>query len=142
MRVLFVCTGNSARSQMAEGLLRHLSGGRVEVASAGTDPRGVHPLAVRVMAEWGIDISHHASKHLDRFSGAPFDWVITVCDRAKEACPIVSGARTVHWSIPDPAEERGSEEAALAAFRAARDMLHARIRRFLDELGSAEYAPW
>lgn len=139
--MLFVCTGNSARSQMAEGLLRHLSGGRVEVASAGTDPRGVHPLAVRVMAEWGIDISHHESKPLIRFAREPFDWVITVCDQAKETCPVVPGARTVHWPIPDPAEERGSEEAALVAFRTARDMLHARIQRFLDELGLVGYAP-
>lgn len=132
-----MCTGNSARSQMAEGLLRHLGGGRVEVTSAGTEPRGVHPYAVQVMAEVGIDLSHHTSKSVEGFVGQDFDWVITVCDRARERCPVFPGARILHWSVPDPSEVRGSEE-ALAAFRAVREELRWRIQEFLDGLEATE----
>ncbi len=131
MRVLFVCTGNSARSQMAEGWLRHLSGGRVEAASAGTEPRGLHPLAVRVMAERGVDISRQRSKHLSEVQGSRFDWVVTVCDRARQSCPVFPGARTVHWDLPDPAEARGSEEEVAEAFRRVRDELARRVAELL-----------
>jgi thioredoxin type arsenate reductase len=131
MRVLFVCTGNSARSQMAEGWLRHLSAGRVEAASAGTEPRGLHPLAVRVMAERGVDISRQRSKHLSEVQGSRFDWVVTVCDRARQSCPVFPGARTVHWDLPDPAEARGSEEEVAEAFRRVRDELARRVAELL-----------
>jgi arsenate reductase len=131
MRVLFVCTGNSARSQMAEGWLRHLSAGRVEAASAGTEPRGLHPLAVRVMAERGVDISRQRSKHLSEVQGSRFDWVVTVCDRARQSCPVFPGARTVHWDLPDPAEARGSEEEVAEAFRRVRDELARRVEELL-----------
>jgi arsenate reductase (thioredoxin) len=131
-RVLFLCTHNSARSQMAEGLLRHLGGGSVEVASAGTEARGVHPMAVRVMAEIGIDLRGHASKTLDRFVGKPWDDVITVCDHANESCPIFPGAtRRLHWSFDDPSAATGSEERRLAAFRRVRDEIRARIETWL-----------
>jgi len=131
-RVLFLCTHNSARSQMAEGLLRHLGGGSVEVASAGTEARGVHPMAVRVMAEIGIDLRGHASKTLDRFVGEPWDDVITVCDHANESCPIFPGAtRRLHWSFDDPSAATGSEEQRLAAFRHVRDEIRARIETWL-----------
>jgi thioredoxin type arsenate reductase len=131
VRVLFVCTGNSARSQMAEGWLRHLSAGRVEAASAGTEPRGLHPLAVRVMAERGVDISRQRSKHLSEVQGSRFDWVVTVCDRARQSCPVFPGARTVHWDLPDPAEARGSEEEVAEAFRRVRDELARRVEELL-----------
>jgi arsenate reductase len=131
VRVLFVCTGNSARSQMAEGWLRHLSAGRVEAASAGTEPRGLHPLAVRVMAERGVDISRQRSKHLSEVQGSRFDWVVTVCDRARQSCPVFPGARTVHWDLPDPAEARGSEEEVAEAFRRVRDELARRVAELL-----------
>ena len=131
-RVLFLCTHNSARSQMAEGLLRHLGGGSVEVASAGTEARGVHPMAVRVMAEIGIDLRGHASKTLDRFVGKPWDDVITVCGHANESCPIFPGAtRRRHWSFDDPSAATGSEEQRLAAFRRVRDEIRARIETWL-----------
>lgn len=128
-RVLVLCTGNSARSQMAEGLLRHLAGDAVEVASAGTRPSTVHPLAVRAMAERGVDISGQRSKHLDEMSGRSFDWVITVCDNAAESCPIFPGeARRLHWSFPDPAAVEGDEDHRLDGFRRVRDALEERFR--------------
>jgi arsenate reductase (thioredoxin) len=131
-RVLFLCTHNSARSQMAEGLLRHLGGGSVEVASAGTEARGVHPMAVRVMAEIGIDLRGHASKTLDRFVGKPWDDVITVCNHANESCPIFPGATSrLHWSFDDPSAVTGSEEQRLAAFRRVRDEIRVRIETWL-----------
>lgn len=133
-KVLFLCTGNSARSQMAEGLLRHLGGGRFEAASAGTRPAGLNPLAVRAMSEIGIDISHHRSKSVEEFAGHGIDWLITVCDAAREACPVFPGARsTLHWSIDDPAAAQGSEEERLAVFRRARDEIAGRLRAFLRE---------
>jgi arsenate reductase len=131
-KVLFLCTGNSARSQMAEGWLRHLAGDRFRVASAGTHPVGLNPLAVEVMKEIGIDISHQDSKRLDRYLNHPFDHVITVCDRAKESCPIFPGAaRFSHWSLEDPAAVQGPPEQRLLAFRSARDQIASRIREFL-----------
>jgi arsenate reductase (thioredoxin) len=132
-RVLFLCTHNAARSQMAEGLLRALAGDRFEVASAGTEQTRVHPLAVRAMGELGIDIAGHASKTLDRFLGEPWDHVITVCDSANEACPVFPGAaRRVHWSFDDPSRAAGSEDERLVAFRRVRDEIAARLRAWLD----------
>jgi len=131
-RVLFVCTNNSARSQMAEGLLRHLHGDRYEVFSAGTFSTEVHPLAIRAMAERGVDISGHRSKSLDEFRGAEFDLVVTVCDRAREACPFFpGGGKRVHQSFPDPAAAAGTEEERLCAFRDVRDAIEAWIEETL-----------
>jgi len=133
-RVLFLCTHNSARSQMAEGLLRRLAGDRFEVASAGTEARGVNPLATRAMAEIGIDLRGHTSKTLDRFLGERWDDVITVCDSANESCPVFPAARTrLHWSFDDPSAARGSDELRLAVFRRVRDEIKARIEAWLSE---------
>ncbi len=127
-RVLFLCTHNSARSQMAEGLLRHLGGDRFEAFSAGTQATPVRPLAVRAMAELGIDISGQQSKTLDRYLDEPFDAVITVCDQANEACPVFFGAKErLHWSFPDPSKAEGTDEQQLAVYRAVRDAIRARI---------------
>ena len=127
-RVLFLCTHNSARSQMAEGLLRSLGWGVFEVASAGTMATRVRPEAIAVMREIGIDISTQTSKTLDRFLPERFDEVITVCDNANETCPVFPGARNRrHWSIDDPAGVQGPEAERLAAFRGARDALRQRI---------------
>jgi thioredoxin type arsenate reductase len=134
VRVLFLCTGNSARSQMAEAWLRHLSGGQVEVSSAGTAPKGLHPLAVQVMAERGIDLTGHRSKHVSEFRDQRFDWVVTVCDRARQSCPAFPGARTLHWDLPDPAEVCGTQEAVLEAFRRTRDELEGRVGDLLRQL--------
>jgi arsenate reductase len=121
-RVLILCTGNSARSQMAEGLLRAAAGDRVEAYSAGTKPSSVRPEAIAVMAEEGIDIRGHRSKSVDEFAGQEFDLVITVCDHANEICPVFPGrARRVHRSFEDPAAVVGTEEERLAAFRRVRD---------------------
>ncbi len=131
-RVLFLCTGNSCRSQMAEGLLRHLGGSRFEVFSAGTAPKPVHSLAVRAMQEVGVDISGQTSKSLDRFLKDRFDAVITVCDRAKESCPIFpGGGERIHWGFDDPAEAIGTEEERMRVFRRVRDEIRARIEGFL-----------
>jgi arsenate reductase len=124
--VLFLCTGNSCRSQMAEGLLRHLAGDRFEVASAGTAPAGVNPSAIAAMGELGIDISGQRSKHVDELSSRRFDLAVTVCDRAREACPVLPGAvRMLHWSFDDPAGQ-GPE-----VFRRVRDEIALRIRDLL-----------
>ena len=132
-RVLILCTGNSARSQMAEGLLRHDAGARFEVASAGTKPGGLNPLAVKAMSELGIDISRHRSKSVDEFLGERFDYAITVCDSARETCPILPGvAEKLHWSFDDPAAAVGSEDEKLAEFRRVRDELRARLREFVE----------
>jgi arsenate reductase len=134
-RVLILCTGNSARSQMAEGLLRDLGAGAIDVFSAGTKPGIVRPEAIAVMAERGIDISSHRSKHVGEFAGQRFDYVITVCDSANESCPVFPGApHRVHWSFPDPAAAEGSEAERLAAFRAVRDALSQTLERFAGEL--------
>lgn len=131
-RVLFLCTHNSARSQMAEGLLRHLGSDRFAAFSAGTEATHVRPLAIQAMAELGIDIAGQESKTLDRYLGQPFDAVITVCDDANEACPVFPGARRrLHWSLPDPSRATGSEEAQLAVYRRVRDEIRARIEREL-----------
>jgi len=131
-RVLFLCTHNSARSQMAEAILRHLGGNKVEVYSAGTVATRVHPLAIAAMTDKGIDISGQSSKHMDEFSGQAFGYVITVCDNASEACPVFPGApERIHWSIPDPSAVEGTEETKLRAFRTASDDLMTRIRYLL-----------
>jgi arsenate reductase len=133
-RVLILCTGNSARSQMAEGLLRHMASGRVQVESAGTRPSQVRPEAIAVLQEIGIDIRAHRSKHVDELSGERFDTVITVCDHANETCPIFPGApERIHWSFPDPASVEGSDEIRLAAFRRVRDGLRDALARFTAE---------
>lgn len=131
-RVLILCTGNSARSQMAEGLLRSAGGDRFEVYSAGTHPSVVNPLAVEAMRERGIDISNHRSKSVDEFAGEQFDYVITVCDNANENCPVFPGqTRRIHWSFDDPAAASGSSEERLAVFRRVRDEIAARLRGFV-----------
>ena len=137
IRVLFLCTHNSARSQMAEGLLRHLAGDRFEAHSAGTEATHVRPLAARAMAQVGADISGQESKTLERYLSEPFDYVVTVCDAANEACPVFHGARKrLHWSFPDPSQVTGTEEERLGVFRAVRDEIHARIE---EELLQANY---
>jgi arsenate reductase len=131
-RVLFICTHNSARSQMAEGLLRRLGGERFEVFSAGTEATHVRPLAIQVMAEIGIDISKQESKTLERYLQQPFDEVITVCDTAAETCPIFPGAaHRRHWSFPDPSKATGSEAEQLAIYRNVRDAIRVRIEQEL-----------
>ena len=130
-RVLILCTGNSARSQMAEGLLRHDAGERFEVESAGTKPGQVRPEAIAAMKELGIDISGHRSKSVDEFAGRNFDYVLTVCDNAKESCPIFpSQAKRLHRNFEDPAAVRGSENERLAVFRRVRDQLRDYLRCF------------
>lgn len=140
LRVLILCTANSARSQMAEGLLRSLAGPRLYIRSAGarpntTFPRGIHPLAVKAMSARGIDIREQRSQSLEGFLDEPWDHVLTVCDTAAESCPAFPGpARRSHWSIPDPAAASGSEAERLAAFGAARDELERVLREWLIEL--------
>jgi len=130
-RVLILCTGNSARSQMAEGLLRHDAGDRFEVFSAGTRPSHVRPEAIAVMRELGIDISEHRSKSVEEFGGQDFDYVLTVCDNAKESCPIFPGkTRTIHRSFEDPAALQGSGEERLALFRRIRDEMRSYLQGF------------
>jgi len=131
-RVLFICTHNSARSQMAEGLLRHLGNERFEVFSAGTEATFVRPMAILAMAESGIDISHQQSKTLDRYLGDSFDDVITVCDTAAEACPVFPGAaQRRHWSFEDPSKATGSESEQLQVYRQVRDQIRSRIENEL-----------
>jgi arsenate reductase (thioredoxin) len=141
MCVLFLCTHNSSRSQMAEGLLRARGGERYAVFSAGTHPRNVHPMAIQVMREVGIDISEaagHRAKSLDEFAGQPpMDLVVTVCDDAAEECPYFPGARRQeHWSFPDPSAVAGTEEERLAAFRSVRDAIARRIEAYVRQSAS------
>lgn len=132
VRVLFLCTHNSARSQMAEAILRKLGGDRVEAASAGTEVTRVHPLAVREMAEREIDISGQRSKPMNELFGERFDYVVTVCDNARESCPIFPGdPERIHWSIPDPSAVEGEEDKRRQAFERAADELTTRIRYLL-----------
>lgn len=133
IRVLFVCTGNSARSQIGQALLEHLGGADFAVESAGTEPKGVNPYAVRVLAEVGIDWADAESKALAPFLEQPFDYVITVCDRARQACPVFPGStNSLHWGLEDPAEVEGSDEEKLAAFRRTRQELTQRLRPFIE----------
>ena len=130
-RVLILCTGNSARSQMAEGLLRHDAGDRFEIFSAGTKPSHIRPEEIAAMRELGIDISGHRSKSVGEFAGQHFDYVLTVCDNAKEACPIFPGETIrIHESFQDPAEVRGTDEERLLAYRQVRDELRTYLSRF------------
>ena len=127
-RVLFLCTHNSARSQMAEGLLRSLGGDRFDACSAGTEATGIRPLAITAMTEVGVDISRQTSKTLDAYVEQRFDYVITVCDDANEACPIFPNAmHRLHWSLPDPSKARGTGEQQLSVYRSVRDELRRRI---------------
>jgi len=134
-RVLFLCTGNSCRSQMAEGLVNHFLGETWEAHSAGTDPaRYVHPLAVQTMAELGIDISGQRSKPVDEFRDAEFDWVVTVCDDAAENCPVWLGkGRVAHIGFPDPARATGTQDERLDAFRRVRDEMRGQVIGFLEK---------
>jgi arsenate reductase len=133
-KVLFLCTGNSCRSQMAEGFLRHLGAGRYEAFSAGVDPTRVNPLSVKVMREADIDISGQQSKSADEFLGQKFDHVITVCDNAKQTCPTFPGEyKKTHWDLEDPAEAQGTEEEKAAVFRKTRDLIERKVREFLKD---------
>lgn len=128
-RVLFLCTHNSIRSQMAEGILRHLSGGRIAVSSAGSQPRPIHPLAVQVLTTLGIDMSQQKAKHLDQMKGQSFDYVVTVCDRVRESCPTFpDDPERIHWSIQDPVTVEGSQEVHSRAFEQVALELMTRIR--------------
>ena len=123
-KVLFLCTGNSARSQMAEGLMRHLRGNEFEVYSAGTAPKGIHPLAIEVMKEIGINISDQRSKHLDEYGETSFDYIVTLCGSAATTCPVFPGeGERIHQTFPDPAAAKGTEEEKLDMFRKVRDEL-------------------
>jgi arsenate reductase (thioredoxin) len=128
-RVLFLCSGNSARSQMAEGLLRHLAGDRFDVWSAGTQPKGMHPRTIEVMKEIDVDVSTQTSKDLQQFLNQKFDYVITVCDRARQHCPIFPGAEPIHWGFDDPAEAPAARQ--LETFRRVREEILQRLRLFL-----------
>jgi len=134
-KVLFLCTGNQARSQMAEALLKTRAGGAFDVTSAGSAPKPkVHPLAVRVLSENGIDISSASPKDVARFTHIVFDHVITLCDNARDLCPLFPGeGEKMHWSVPDPALATGTDEERLEAFRAARDEIDRRIKSFVKE---------
>jgi arsenate reductase len=132
VRILVVCWGNSARSLLAEALFRHLAGDKVEVHSAGIEPKGVHPLTLRALADAGISSEGLTSKSVDEYLGQQFDYVITVCDDARGACPVFPGvAESLHWGYPDPATVTGTEEEQLAAFRTVLRSLGQRIHQFL-----------
>jgi len=133
-RILVLCTGNSARSQMGEGLFRQEGGGDYEVFSAGTRPGSVRPEAIAVMREIGIDISGHRSKSVEEFAGGSFDYVVTVCDNARDNCPVFpAGTARLHWSFEDPAAVSGSETERLSAFRRIRDQIHERVKTFFRD---------
>jgi arsenate reductase len=142
-RVLILCTGNSARSQMAEGLWNKYGEGEWDAQSAGSSPAGyVHPLAIRVMAELGIDISRGRSKRVDEVSGQNFDLVVTVCDNAKESCPVLPGAKErVHWPFDDPAAAEGGDVEKLWAFRRSRDEIAAKVRGYVAASPSTPSVP-
>ncbi len=132
-RVLFLCTHNAARSQMAEGILRDLSRGTVDVSSAGTEPAGVHPLAARALRDMNIDVRRQRSKHVDEFAGQTFDVVVTLCDSARELCPVFPGdPERIHWSFSDPGAVAGTEEERLQAFKHTARELATRLRPFLS----------
>jgi arsenate reductase len=133
-RVLFICTGNSCRSQMAEGMLRTMADQHFDVFSAGSKPTGhIHPLAIETMCEIGMDISGQSSKSVDQFKDQSFDFVITVCDAARETCPVFTGVtKQLHWSFEDPAQATGTPEQKLRIFRRIRDEIRHRLRRFVE----------
>jgi arsenate reductase len=130
IRVLFICTGNRARSQMGEGLLRHIAGDRFDVRSAGIIPSGLAAETVEVMREIGVDVSGHVSEHVDHYASQHFDYVITVCDASRESCPVFPGGREIHWSVEDPSDTYSRGGTLLNAFRVARDDLRGRIEKF------------
>jgi arsenate reductase len=131
-RVLFICTHNSARSQMAEGFLRSMAGDRLEVASAGTEQTRVHPLAIAAMADVGVDISGHTSKTLERFEHEPWDYVITVCSKAAESCPVFAAPAThLAWDFEDPSKAAGTEDERLEVFRKVRNEIRTRLEDFV-----------
>lgn len=133
-KILVLCTGNSCRSQIAEGYLRHFANNKVEVYSAGVETHGVNPRAIKIMKEDGIDISNHTSNHIDEYAGIPFDYVITVCDNAKERCPYFpSSAEKFHYNFPDPAKATGSEDEILDEFRKVRQMIKDYSSAFVKE---------
>jgi len=134
MRILVLCTGNSCRSQMAEGFLSQYGGQGIEVFSAGLKPKGVNPLAITAMDEIGIDISKHTSDHLSKYNGQKFDYLITVCDNAAENCPVFAGEGTcMHWPFDDPANEAGSEAEIMGVFRRVRDEIGERVKKWVVE---------
>ena len=135
-KVVFICTGNSCRSQMAEGLLRYLAGDRFEVLSAGSHPSKVHPVAIKVMNEVGIDISMHTSDPIDKYFGYGIDYVITLCDNAREFCPTFPGnSRKIHWSVNDPFRSWKSDHKIIGRYRKTRDELLERIEELIELLG-------
>lgn len=132
--ILVLCTGNSCRSQLAEGYLRHFAGDRAAVYSAGIETHGVNPKAIQVMGEDHIDISDHTSNHVDEYLSIPFDYVITVCDNAKEACPYFPGeVQRFHYNFPDPAKARGTSDEVLNEFRRVRDMIKDYCEKFVSQ---------
>ncbi len=133
-KVLVLCTGNSCRSQMAEGYLRHFAGDRAIIKSAGVETHGVNPRAVAIMKEDGVDISAHTSNNVDEYRSLEFDFIITVCDHAKERCPVIPGkAMRLHYNFPDPAKATGSDEEVLEKFRATRNLIRAFCRDFVSQ---------
>ena len=137
-KILVLCTGNSARSQMGEGLFRAEGGGGFEIFSAGTKPSFVRPEAIVIMQEIGIDLSGHRSKSVDEFAGQPIDYVVTVCDNARDTCPVFpAGTERIHWSVEDPAAVQGNEQERLAAFRRIRDQIQERVRAFYRDRPAA-----
>ena len=133
-KVLILCTGNSCRSQMAEGYLRHLAGARFDVSSAGLEPSVVNPKAIKVMEEDSVDISHHTSKDVNKFVRQKLDYIITVCDNAKERCPFFPGeAKRIHWSFEDPANATGTDEEMLNVFRKVRDQIKSTLKQFANK---------
>jgi arsenate reductase len=134
-KVLVLCTGNSCRSQIAEGYLRKFANGKAEIYSAGIETHGVNPRAIAVMKEDGIDISHHTSNHIDEYRNIDFDYVITVCDNARERCPYFpSSAKKIHHNFPDPAKAKGTKEEIMNEFRKVRDMIKTYCKQFVEEI--------
>lgn len=132
-KVLFLCTGNSCRSQMADGIVNHDFAGRIEACSAGTEPHGLNPRAVEVMKEIGIDISSNSSDHISRYEGQNFDYVITLCGDANEKCPLFfGGVQRLHMGFPDPPKATGTDEEIMAVYRQVRDDIRRQMREFFD----------
>jgi len=133
-KVLFLCTGNSCRSQMADGIVNHDFAGRLEAFSAGTEPHGLNPKAVQVMAEIGMDISGNSSDHISKYEGQPFDYVITLCGDANEKCPLFfGGVQRLHMGFEDPPKARGTEEEVMAVYRRVRDEIRQTMRAFFEK---------
>ena len=136
-KVIFICTENSCRSQMGEGLLRNMAGDKYDVFSAGLKPGFINPNAIKVMNELGVDISKHTSDDVTKYVGDEFDYIITVCDNANESCPIFPGkGKRIHWSFKDPADAVGNEEEVLDEFRKVRDQIKSTLKQFISEQNS------